>query len=74
MSKENPPFPPMPRKKFSYDSLPERPALEPPAPSSEYAQKKIPADYLWSTRDHPLIVAARQGKVIISNPSNNHLL
>ena len=53
----------IPRKKFSYDDHVETPSLEPPAPSSEYAQNKIPADYTWSTRDHPLILEARAGKV-----------
>jgi hypothetical protein len=57
------PFPVLPRKKFSYDDHVETPSLEPPAPSSEYAQNKIPADYTWSTRDHPLILEARAGKV-----------
>jgi len=51
----------MPRKKFAYDEIPERPALEPPAPSSEYAQNKIPAHYKWSTLNHPDILKARAG-------------
>merc|ERR1711871_855006 len=51
----------MPRRKFAYDEIPERPALEPPAPSSEYAQNKIPAHYKWSTLNHPDILKARAG-------------
>jgi len=51
----------MPRKKFAYDDIPEKPALEPPAPTSEYAQKKIPAHYKWSTLNHPDILKARAG-------------
>ena len=58
-----PPRAPTPRKKFSYDDFPERPALEPPAPCSEYAQKKIPASYMWSQLTHPSILSTRQGKI-----------
>ena len=58
-----PPRVPKPRKKFSYDDFPERPALEPPAPCSEYAQNKIPASYMWSKLTHPSIITARQGKM-----------
>ena len=58
-----PPRAPTPRKKFSYDDFPERPALEPPAPCSEYAQNKIPASYMWSKLTHPTIITTRQGKM-----------
>ena len=53
----------IPRKKFSYDDLPEVPQLEPPAPTSEYAQNKIPASYLWSEVSHPKIDTARQAQL-----------
>lgn len=53
----------VPRKKFAYDEIPERPALEPPAPTSEYAQNKVPASYTWSKLAHPEIVKARAGKM-----------
>jgi len=58
-----PPMAPKPRKTFSHDSIEPKVALEPPAPSSEYAQNKIPPSYLWSTLNHPSIVAARAGKL-----------
>ena len=58
-----PPRVPKQRKRFSYDDFPERPALEPPAPSSEYAQNKVPASYLWSKLTHPTILEARNGKL-----------
>ena len=45
-----PPRPPQERVKFAYDNFPERPALEPPAPSSEYAQNKIPKVNRVATR------------------------
>jgi 5-methyltetrahydrofolate--homocysteine methyltransferase len=57
----------MPRKRFAYDDLPEREALEPPAPSSDYAQNKIPASYLWSQLQHPLALAARADKLNDAN-------
>merc|ERR1711871_617396 len=39
----------VPRKKFAYDGFVPKPALEPPAPSSKYAQEKIPRDYAACT-------------------------
>merc|ERR1711871_1664567 len=53
----------IPRRKFAYDELPEKPALEPPAPSSEYAQNKAPASYTWSKLTHPSILKVREGKM-----------
>eukprot|EP00981_Chlorochromonas_danica_P016167 scaffold15944_cov248-Ochromonas_danica.AAC.1 len=53
----------IPKKKFAYDDLEERPALEPPCPSSIYAKNKIPASYVWSALDHPDIVNSRVGKL-----------
>ncbi len=52
-----------PRKLFPCDDFPSRPTLEPPAPSSVYAQNKIPASYRWSALSHPSIVAARGFKL-----------
>ena len=52
-----------PRKKFWYDELPEREALEPPAPTSDYAQNKVPASYVWSELEHESIVECRIGKM-----------
>jgi 5-methyltetrahydrofolate--homocysteine methyltransferase len=58
-------YPIIPRRKFTCDEgwEDQTPQLEPPAPTSEYAQNKIPSDYTWSARDHPMIVAARKGKL-----------
>lgn len=53
----------MERKRFWYDDLPVRPALEPPAPSSEYAQKKIPASYTWSAIQNANILKVRENKM-----------
>jgi hypothetical protein len=53
----------LPRKRFAYDDVPEVPRIEPPAPSSEYAQKKIPVSYEWDKVSHPLIDSARAGKL-----------
>ena len=53
----------VPRKKFSYDDAPDRLRVEPPAPSSEFAQNKVPASYVWSGLDHQKIVGCRQGKL-----------
>mmetsp|Transcript_24912 Transcript_24912/g.36740 ORF Transcript_24912/g.36740 Transcript_24912/m.36740 type:complete len:1388 (-) Transcript_24912:185-4348(-) len=53
----------IPRKTFDYDDVPERPALEPPAPTSEYAQKKIPSSYQGSARTHPNVVKVRSGNL-----------
>jgi 5-methyltetrahydrofolate--homocysteine methyltransferase len=53
----------IPRKRFAYDDFPEQPRLEPPAPSSEYAQNKVPPTYLWSKLAHPSITAARGNKL-----------
>ena len=39
------------------------PAVEPPAPSSVYAQTKVPASYAWSKLTHPSIVTARGNKL-----------
>jgi len=68
--KNNLPIPHKPRvivkiekKRYSYDSVVSRPALEPPAPSSIFAQNKIPASYKWSTLSHPNILLARDGKL-----------
>ena len=58
-----PPRAPKPRKTFSFDHIEPKVALEPPAPSSEYAQNKIPPSYVWSALNHPSIVAARSGKL-----------
>jgi 5-methyltetrahydrofolate--homocysteine methyltransferase len=52
------------KKQFAYDNVPERPALEPPAPSSVYAQNHLPASYQWSSLTHPSIVQARTGKLV----------
>ena len=57
-----PPKPPAERKKFSYDNWEETPALEPPAPSSKYAQEKIPRDYECYT-GHVDVVSNREGKL-----------
>ena len=57
-----PPKPPIERKKFSYDNWEETPALEPPAPSSKYAQEKIPRDYVVCT-EHADVVKNREGKL-----------
>jgi 5-methyltetrahydrofolate--homocysteine methyltransferase len=51
------------RLKFWYDDLPEREALEPPAPVSDYAQNKIPASYMWSEQTHSTILESRAGKL-----------
>eukprot|EP01031_Cornospumella_fuschlensis_P041434 gene41434-50559_t len=51
------------RKTFDYDNFEERPALEPPTPSSVYAKNKVPASYLWSQLSHPEIVKARTNKL-----------
>jgi len=54
----------MPRKRFSYDDFPEQPRLEPPAPSSDYAQNKVPPTYQWSKLTHPDILAARGDNLV----------
>ena len=54
---------PKPRKQFWYDELPDKVALEPPAPTSDYAQKKIPASYEWSKLTHSTIIENRIGKL-----------
>jgi 5-methyltetrahydrofolate--homocysteine methyltransferase len=56
-----------PRKLFSYDNHVEQPVLEPPAPTSEYAQRKIPASYKWSELSHPSIVKVRSNKLVDVN-------
>jgi hypothetical protein len=53
----------IPRKRFAYDDFPEQPRLEPPAPSSEYAQKKIPVSYEWEKVSHPMIDRMRVGQL-----------
>ena len=53
----------MPRKQFPCDQFEERPTLEPPAPCSEFAQNKVPASYMGSTRVHPAVTACREGKL-----------
>ncbi len=58
----SPPKPPMTRMKFPCDDFVERPRLEPPAPSSEYAQNKIPCPYTMVT--NPKLVALREGKML----------
>jgi len=52
----------MPRMKFAYDDFKEKPCLEPPAPTSEYAQNKVPPSYEWSKLSHPNITKVRNGK------------
>eukprot|EP01038_Epipyxis_sp_PR26KG_P006007 gene6007-8276_t len=47
------------RKKFAYDDFEEKPAVEPPAPCSIYAQNKVPPSYQWSSLNHPSIVSVR---------------
>jgi len=54
---------PMPRVRFPYDDFPEVPRLEPPAPTSDFAQNKVPASYQWSKLTHPDIVAARGNRL-----------
>lgn len=51
------------KKRFWYDEHPPRPSVEPPAPSSVYAQQKIPASYRWSELTHPDILKVRAGKL-----------
>ena len=51
----------MERKQFWYDNAEAKQITEPPAPSSEYAQKKIPASYRWSALSHQGINDAREG-------------
>ena len=51
----------IPRKKFAYDDIPERAAIEPPAPSSIYAQNKIPCPYTKAS--HPKLEEIRAGKL-----------
>jgi len=56
----------IPRKQFDYDSIPETPRLEPPAPTSDAAQNKVPPTYLWSQLTHPDILAARGSNLTTS--------
>ena len=56
-----PPRTPIPKKKFAYDDAAPQKALEPPAPSSEYAQKKIPSSYLMTT--HAKLQEVRSDKL-----------
>ena len=51
------------RRKFDYDNIPEKEAIEPPAPSSEFAQKKIPFHYNNSAIKHADVVSARTGQL-----------
>ena len=52
------------RKKFEYDDIPDRPSVEPPAPSSYFAQDKIPASYWWSMQKHEIITSIRGDKLM----------
>lgn len=53
----------IPRKRFSWDDFEPKVRTEPPAPTSEYAQNKVPASYQWSKLDHPSILEVREGKM-----------
>ena len=53
--------PPIPRRTFPCDDFVERERLEPPAPSSDYAQEKIPSPYTMAT--HEKLAALRVGKL-----------
>ena len=48
---------------WSYVDAPDVPRIEAPAPSSEYAQKKILASYEWDKVSHPLIGSVRSGQL-----------
>ena len=64
MTKTNKTYEKMHRKRFSYDDIPEKPRLEPPAPTSDVAQNKVPPTYQWSKLTHPDIVAARGDNLV----------
>lgn len=51
------------KKTFPCDDFVPRKAVEPPAPSSYYAQNKIPAHYRWSELTHPEITSVRENKL-----------
>merc|ERR1719162_1204594 len=48
-----------PKKQFAYDSIPSRPATEPPLPSSDAARNHVPNPYTNSSLDHETITAIR---------------
>ena len=53
----------IPRKRFAYDEIPERPTLEPPAPTSVYAQNKVPNSYMGSLRTAEKLETIRAGQL-----------
>jgi len=48
-----------PRKKFDYDSIPAKPATEPPCPTSYVAQNHVPNPYMNSHLTHATILEIR---------------
>jgi len=48
-----------PRKQFSYDKIPPKPATEPPCPTSDAAQNHVPNPYLNTKLIHERVVAER---------------
>ena len=63
MSKVLKTYPKEPRKHFSCDDFQEKPRFEPPAPTSDFAQNKVPPSYEWSKLAHPDIIATRANKL-----------
>jgi len=56
-----------PRKQFDYDSIPSKPALEPPTPTSDVAVNHVPNHYTCSQLTHERIAAVRQKAVFASS-------
>jgi len=52
-------MPNLPRMQFSYDSVPPKPATEPPLPVSDAARNHVPNPYLNSNITHPKILEYR---------------
>jgi hypothetical protein len=50
----------IPRKKFDYDNVEPKPALEPPTPVSDVARNHVPNPYLNSQLVHEKILAVRR--------------
>ena len=52
-----------PKMLFPYNEQPVRPRIEPPTPTTKYAEQKIPASYQWSEVTHPRVAAVRANQL-----------
>ncbi|KAL7472162.1 hypothetical protein ACHAXS_012483 [Conticribra weissflogii] len=62
----------LPRKQFSYDNVPPKPATEPPLPTSEAAQNHTPNPYRNSNITHEKIAAIRAKATNPTPPKIDH--